>query len=98
MPQSSAQSWAGPQGSLSIVSALYPFHNIYGWHLFFSWFYWKGSNTKGSDQPPVNIHHHQTEEPTVECENVSVCSLVLRAQIKALASPYLETLTPGGAV
>lgn len=66
MPQSSAQSWAGPQGSLSTVSALYPFHNTYGWHLFFSWFYWKGSNIKGSDQPPVNSHHRQTEEPTVE--------------------------------
>lgn len=31
-----------------------------------SWFSWKGSNTKGSDQPPVKSYDHRTKEPTVE--------------------------------
>ena len=56
MPRPSAQSWAGPQGSLFIVPVP---------RLFFSWFSWKGSNTNGSDQPPVNSYDHWTEEPTV---------------------------------
>ena len=62
----------------------------------FSWFSWKGSNTKGSDQPPVKSYDCQTEQPTVGSVKCWCRLACAQSPSQSAGSTFLGNTEPRG--